>query len=127
MKINQEGGYLASGFWKPAPGDMNLIRANIDRDAKSMRKAISNKKLVSVWGELTGETVKTSPKGYNKDHPDIDLLRHKQFIFSKMYTVKEILDPDFLKEAVRCYKALKPFLHHMSEILSYDLNGESLY
>ncbi len=127
MKITPEGGYLASGFWKPDQGDMNLIRANIDRDAKSLRKAIKNKKLVAIWGELEGATVKTSPKGYNKDHPDIDLLRHKQLIFSKTYTVKEITDPGFLKEAVKSYKALKPFLSHMSEILCYDLNGEPLY
>jgi len=127
MKITQEGGYLASGFWNPNSGDMNLIRANIDRDAKSFRKAINNKKLVSVWGELEGAVVKTSPKGYHKDHPDIDLLRHKQFIFSKTYTAKEIMDPGFLKEAVKSYKALKPYLAHMSEILSYDLNGEPLY
>ena len=127
LKINQEGGYLASGFWKPSSGDINLRRANIDRDATSFRKATNNKKLISTWGELKGDVVKTSPKGYQKDHPDIDLLRHKQFLYSKTYTIKEITEPDFLQQAVKSYKALRPFLEYMSDILSYDLNGEALY
>jgi len=127
LKVTPEGGYLASGFWNPNPSDMKLIRANIDLDAKAFRKAINNKKLKKVWGELEGATVKTAPKGYTKEHPDIDLLRHKQLIFSKSYTKKEVLDPKFMKEIVGAYKALRPFLDHMSEILSYDLNGEPLY
>ena len=38
------------------------------------------------------EAVKTAPKGYAKDHPNIDLLRHKQHIFMVRYT-EEMLPP----------------------------------
>jgi len=127
MRIVPEGATIASGFWNPNSTDLKLIRANIDMDAKRFRKAINQKKLKDTWGELEGQSVKTSPQGYNKEHADIDLLRHKQFLFSKSFTTKEVLDKGFLKEAVKSFKALRPFLNHMSEILGHDLNGEPIY
>lgn len=127
LKISPDGGYIASGFWRPEPSDMRLIRSNIEFDPKAFKKAIHNKRLKSCWGELQGETLKTAPQGYPKDHPEIALLRHKQLLFSKTYTKKEMLDEGFLKDAVKSFKALRPFLDHMSDILGHNLNGEPLY
>ena len=39
-----------------------------------------------TFGELQGEQLKTTPQGYNQDHPNIDLLRYKQFLVSQSYT-----------------------------------------
>ena len=55
LRLNPEGGFVACGFWNPNPSDLALIRSNIDIDAKSMRKAISQKKLVSTFGPMVGE------------------------------------------------------------------------
>ncbi len=127
LRLNPEGGYIACGFWNPAPSDMALIRSNIDIDDKNFRKAINNKKMKSVWGDMIGNQVKSAPRGYNKDHPSIDLLRYKQFVFSKEYTPKEMYHKDFLREVVKSYKAIKPFFNYMSDILGHNLNGEPLY
>jgi hypothetical protein len=40
---------------------------------------------------LKGERVATSPKGFSKDNPAIELLKHKQFYFSRSFADKEIL------------------------------------
>ncbi len=127
LKLNPEGAYIACGFWNPASSDMSLIRSNIDIDDKAFRKAINNKKLKSVWGEMVGQQVKSAPRGYDKSHPSIDLLRYKQFTFSKEYTVKEMYQKDFMTEVVKSYKAIRPFFNHMSDILGHNLNGEPLY
>ena len=127
LRLNPEGAMLACGFWNPNGGDLGLIRGNIDQDAKRFRKAISNKKLVECFGAMEGETVKSAPKGYSKDHPDIDLLRHKQFIFTTQLDRKVIHDSAFAKNISNKFKTIRPFFDYMSDILGHNLNGEALY
>jgi uncharacterized protein (TIGR02453 family) len=118
--------FIGGGFWGPSPDDLKHIRAQIESDPDGFRKAINNKKFTSTFGEMTGDRVKTAPKGYAKDHPAIDLLRYKQYLASKTYTEKEILSPDFAKQVNADFKNIRPFFDHMSEILTTDLNGESI-
>ena len=75
---------------------------------------------------MVGEEVKTAPKGFNKDDPNIDLIRKKAFIFVRNFSDKEVLQPDFLETVNDSYKAIKPYFDYMSEVLTTNLNGESL-
>lgn len=117
---------LALGFWNPNPKDMKLIRDNIAQDDKPLRKILNSKKITNVF-DLHGQQLKTAPKGFPKDHPAVDLLRYKQFVLVKKFSDKEAMDIGFVKECVKTFKASRPFLDYMSEILTHDLNGEPLY
>ncbi len=75
---------------------------------------------------MQGDQVKTSPKGFSKDHPAIDLLRHKQFWFEQTFTDQEVLADDFVEKVNNTFKIIRPFFDYMSEVLTTDLNGESL-
>lgn len=117
---------VALGFWGPEPKDLKLIRDQIAQDDKPLRKILKSKKITNTF-EFRGQQLKTAPKGYPKDHPAIDLLRYKQFVLSRTFSDKETLDKGFLKECAKTFKASRPFLDYMSEILTHDLNGEPLY
>lgn len=118
--------FVGGGFWMPESSDIKLIRSHIAQNDKPLRKIINSKKFKDMFGELQGDKVKTAPQGYKKDHPSIDLLRHKGFTVAKQFTDKQALDPGFVKKAVACFKGMRPFFNYMSEILTHDLNGESL-
>lgn len=118
--------FIATGFWEPHKDDLLRIRKELELDANELRKIISAKKFKDVWGNLVGDEVKTSPKGFSKEHADIDLIRKKQFIFTKKFTDKEIISPDFLTEVDKAFKAIRPYFDYMSEVLTTDLNGVSL-
>jgi len=126
FQIQPGGSFLAGGFWAPNPPDLKRIRQEIEMDDKSLRKIINAATFKKTFGELTGKKVLTAPRGFAKDHPAIDLLRYKQFIVYRHFTDKEIKDPKFLKEAVKTYKAVRPFFNFMSEVLTTDLNGVSV-
>lgn len=118
--------FLATGFWEPNPPDLMRIRKELELDASELRKIMAAKKFRDVWGDLVGDEVKTAPKGFNKEHPDIDLIKKKQFIFTKKFSDKEVTSPDFLKEIDKSFKAVRPYFDYMSEVLTTDLNGVSL-
>jgi uncharacterized protein (DUF2461 family) len=88
---------------------------------------IRSKSINSIWNDLQGNELKTSPRGIDKNHLNIDLIRKKQYIFSKKYTDKEVCSDDFLDDIETSFKAIQPFLNYMSEILTTNKNGESLF
>lgn len=127
LRITPGASVVACGFWAPNPEDLKLIRSHISADSKPLRKILGSKKFKDVFGSLEGEQVKTSPRGFDKDHPDLDLIRYKQLIVTKSFSDKEVLGPKFMKEVVNSYKAIRPFFDYMSDILTHDLNGVPLY
>ena len=118
--------FLACGFWAPTPADLKRIRQEIDIDGELYRTVLNDKSFRNVWGELEGDTVKTAPKGYSKNHPQIDLLRFKQHIFTINYSDKDICKADFIDRADIALQAVRPFVDYMSEVLTTNADGESL-
>lgn len=136
MKPHLRGGYyywikpgasrVGCGFTYPNPQDLLRIRQDIDVNYKAWRPMLASRKIQSTFGTIQGDQVKTSPKGFSKDHPAIDLLRHKQFWFERQFTDAEVLAKDFDKKVNDTFKTIRPFFDYMSEVLTTDLNGESL-
>lgn len=118
--------FIATGFWEPQKEDLLRIRKEFEMDADEMRKIMSNKKFKDTWGDIVGDEVKTAPKGFNKEDKNIDLIKKKQFIFTKKFTDKEILAPDFLNTVDDAFKTIRPYFDYMSDVLTTNLNGESL-
>ena len=118
--------FLACGFWDPNPADLKRIRQEIDMDPDEYRDIINEPNFKRIWGELQGDAVKTAPKGYAKDHPNIDLLRHKQHIFMVRYTEEDVAAADFLDRLDTALQAVRPFVDYMSAVLTTNADGESL-
>ena len=118
--------FLACGFWDPNPADLKRIRQEIDMDADEYRDIINEPNFKRIWGELQGDAVKTAPKGYAKDHPNIDLLRHKQHIFMVRYTEEDVAATDFIDRLDATLQAVRPFVDYMSAVLTTNADGEPL-
>ena len=117
---------VGGGFWQPEAADLKRIREEIAADAAPLRKIINTKKFKEYFGKLGGEQLKSNPRGYAKDHPDIDLLRYKSFVVSKYFSDAEVQAPGFADEILKYFKATRPFFDYMSDVLTTDVNGVSL-
>ena len=126
FKIKPGGSVLVGGFWGPEPQDLKRIRQDIDVNHKTWKKLFSGKLFLRTFGKMTGEQVNTTPRGYAKDHPAIDLLRYKQFLLVYPFSDKEVCSPDFLHKANAVYKKMRPFFNYMSDVLTTNANGESV-
>lgn len=118
--------FIATGFWEPSKEDLYRIRKELEMDDEEFRSIINKSSFKNIWGELVGDELKTAPRDFNKEHKAIDLIKKKQFIFTKKYTDKEVLDDNFLDEVNTAFKAIRPYFDYMSDVLTTDLNGESL-
>ena len=119
-KMIQEPGYyihiepgnkslLAAGLYMPDPANLAKVRQEIDYNANDFVAILKNKKFKNLFKELDDfDKLKTVPKGYPKDHPHIELLKHKSFLVSHPFTDKEVKDKNFLKKVADVAKTSKP-------------------
>lgn len=117
--------FIATGFWDPNKEDLFRIRKELEMDSKELRELIEVNEFKSVWGALLGDELKTAPRGFDKLDPNIDLIRKKQFIFTKKYSDKEVLSNGFENEVIKSFKVIRPYFDYMSSVLTTNLNGES--
>ena len=118
--------FIATGFWEPNASDLQRMRKEFEMDATEIRQIINEETFKSVWGNLVGDELKTAPRDFDKDHPDIDLIKKKQYIFVKKYSDNEVLSDDFLEQVNTSFKVIRPYFDYMSEVLTTNLNGESI-
>ncbi|SDR91586.1 TIGR02453 family protein [Polaribacter sp. KT25b] len=127
LQIKSGETFLGGGFWQPEKEDLFRIRKEIEQDATEIREILSDKNYLKYFGgKFDGEELKSAPRGFDKEHADIDLLRKKGFIAIRNFTDQEVLSENFLEELDKSFKALRPFFNLFSDILTTNLNGESL-
>lgn len=118
--------FMAGGFFAPDTEDLKRIREDIDFNYEEWNSLLKQPDIVNTFGELRGDTVKTAPKGFARDHPAITLLRRKQFILKRDFSDKEVLSAQFADQLNETFRALRPFFDYMSEVLTTNANGESI-
>ena len=127
IRIRPGESRVACGFMFPNADDLKRIREDIAANYTDWKKLLKTKSIVQNFGQMQGEQVKTTPKGFSSSDPAIELLRYKQFWFERKFTDREVLADDFLSNVNTTLKAIRPFFDYMSELLTTDSNGESLY
>ncbi len=128
LRIRPGESFLAGGFWEPNKNDLFRIRKEIEQDASEIRGITEDKNYIKHFGKdyHSFSELKTAPRGFDKEHPDVDLLRKKGFIATKNFTDAEVLSEEFIDMVDESFQALRPFFNLFSDILTTNLNGESI-
>ena len=119
ISIQPGKSYLGGGLWRPSSEDLDKIRKGIISRTQEFENVLEAKEFKDAFGELGGEKLKTAPRGFSRDHPNIHWLRYKDFIVGKPISDKEIMEDQFLDYAVKSYYnmlPLKQFLNKRLEI-----------
>ena len=124
MNIEPGNSYLACGFFAPNPEDLKRIRLDITANYTQWSALLQSQAIKSNFADLKGNAVLTAPRGFQKDHEAIKLIRHKQFFLRHNFTDQEVLAADFLEKVNSIYQSVRPFFDYMSEVLTTDSNGE---
>lgn len=111
--------FLAGGIWMP-PGDLlKKIRQEIDYNSKQFNKILATSDFKKFLGEPDlSYKLKTTPKGYDKTHPDIELLKLTSFIVWHKYSDKEAGQKTFVSNLAKGAKIMKPFIDFLNTAIS---------
>lgn len=109
LQVQPGNSFLAGGAYDPGNPWITQIRKEIDYNTKEFKKLINSASFKKYFGEITGEKLKTAPKGFPKDHPELELLQFKSYLATNQCDDKLVTSDDFLKHATNVFKAMKPF------------------
>jgi len=126
FRIEPGRSQIGGGFYGPNKEDLYRIRKEFQMDSTTINRILGSAQFKKLFGSLQGEAVKTAPKGFSKDDPNIELIKKTQFYVSREFSDREVLRDDFVGQAAKTYRTLRHFFDYMSEVLTTDLNGESL-
>jgi uncharacterized protein (TIGR02453 family) len=119
-KLVQEPGYyvhiepgnksfVAGGIYMPDAANLSKIRQEVDYNSERLLKIMKSKSFKKLYNGFDDfDRLKTVPKGYAKDHPQIEILKNKSFIVSRNFTDKEVLDKKFISKLAVSAKEIKP-------------------
>jgi uncharacterized protein (TIGR02453 family) len=108
---------IAGGLYMPSPQQLERFRQAVDQHAATLKRITGEKAFVEHFGKIEGERLKTAPKGYDRTHPEIELLQLKQVTVLHHLSDREILAGNFPEKAVAVCRAMKPFLNYLEEVL----------
>ncbi|MDQ6642757.1 MAG: DUF2461 domain-containing protein [Actinomycetota bacterium] len=111
VQIGAPGVRVSGGFYHAEPADLARIRTAIDDDRTGAELEQLLKSLERKGFEASGETLKTSPRGYDTDHPRIELLRHKTLTMSRSYGFEPVIHtPELLDRVRKDWRSLRPLI-----------------
>lgn len=101
VSFSADGLSAGGGLYMPDPATLQRFRTAVDREKSGTELATIVDGLHGAgYQTMAHEVLKTAPKGFPKDHPRIDLLRHKGIAMMKDWPVGAWLGTAEAKERV---------------------------
>lgn len=106
------------GVWSPEAPVLKKLRRAIVDNIEEFREITETPEIKALYPGWYGRKLKTAPKGYDRDHPDIDLLRLTEY--GKCHELdRAFFDaPDWPEKVASMLRILKP----MNDFLNYSID-----
>jgi uncharacterized protein (TIGR02453 family) len=105
---------MAGGAYTPPTPWLSAIREKISEQPEEFIKITKSKEFVKYFGSIDGEKLKTAPKGYPSDHPQIELLKFKSYLVVNEATDKKVQSSDFMDHVISVFKAMRPLNDYLN-------------
>lgn len=118
VEISARGVRTGAGFYHAEASDLSRIRASIANELTGPTLQRILAKLERAGYAIGGDRLKTSPRGYDADHPRIELLRHRSLTVGRDYGFEPVIHaPEFVDAVRRDWKAARPLVDWVCERL----------
>jgi len=101
VQLDADGLYVGGGFHHHAPDQVERYRAAVDADGSGKRLETIVADVTEAGFEVGGDMLKTRPRGYDADHPRLELLRHKSLTAGRSFAGDPWLETPEATERVR--------------------------
>lgn len=110
------------------PGQLKqiLLMDGIARDFLDIQGHGDEQRVINAFVARNSEdALKTAPKGFPKDHPEIALLRLRSFTVGRHLTDDEVSNSGFLHHAVDLLSKIEPFITYLNSVVMPDMNMDT--
>lgn len=110
--INIEPGncFFAAGYWMPDAAALKSIREEIDYNTDEFLKIIKAEAFTDLFEISREDSLKNAPKGYQTDHPMIDILKLKSFNGIYRLPDEAFYKPSIVSKLKTAFESIYPFI-----------------
>jgi uncharacterized protein (TIGR02453 family) len=108
LHIEPGASFIGGGSYCPPADALKAYRTEIFDHPEEFKQLIYNESFRKVYPELYDDKLKTAPKGFPKDFPDIDLLKYKSFAFGSEIDDTVVSSDAYVEKILSSMKELYP-------------------
>jgi len=117
LHIEPGGSFLAGGIYQPSSAVLKEVRSEIYYDVEKFKSIILDKTFKTYFKEIWSEKLKSAPRGFPSDWPDIELLKYKHYTVIHDLQDNKIIQKDFPDFAIKVFKVLQPFNTYFNRVI----------
>lgn len=110
--------FIGGGLYRPQPRQLQRLREHLADHGDRLRKLTAAPAFRRNFGEMSGERLKRTPRGFPADHPAGDLLRLKQFLAGCERPPEFATGPRFYSSLLRLFGHLAPLIEFLNAPLA---------
>lgn len=110
--------FIGGGIYMPEAEVLKKIRQEVDYNPEELKKIAEDPVFRKRYGAIQGEKLKSAPKGYPKDHPNIEFLKLKSFTVFHSVTDADVSEEGILEATLESFRIMKPFNEYLSVAVS---------
>ncbi len=117
------GSFAGGGIYMPGSEALKKIRAEISAFPEDLEEILASEDFSQTYNGLDKDEkfrLTRPPKGFQADHPAIELLKYKSFTASRTLPEKWLSDPRGIDEVVEILKKVKPLNDFINRGLDAD-------
>ena len=123
VHIEPGNSFIGGGIYMPPADKLKAVRTDIYENSEEFKAILNHKDFKKHFKGLDDHgSLKTAPKGFPKDFPDIDLLKHKHFVVGKSVDDSILMSPDFKDKVIEVFKAMLPLNNFLNQAIEYHLS-----
>lgn len=105
--------FFGVGFWQPEPQVLKMIREEIDYNTAEFLEIINADEFTNTYQLSKEDALKKAPKGYDVNHPEIELLKLKSYIAIYNINDKDFFKPTIVKQLTTAFQNIQPFVQFL--------------
>jgi uncharacterized protein (TIGR02453 family) len=117
LSISHDAIEVAAGIWHPDRDVMLLVRNHIAETHEELRRLLANKKARKLAGELKGDALSRSPKGFDPAHPAAEFIKMKDWVLEVKLDANLATTPELHNAIVERFRAMAPLLGYLNRPL----------
>src|SRR6266542_2248791 len=109
--------WAGGGMWAPQPPQLHRVREHIAATYPEIQRIARAPRFRRAVGSLEGERLTRVPRGFSKDDPARDFLKHRRFVAGREFPADLATSASFYPTVLRTFRAILPLVRFLNEPL----------
>jgi len=120
LHLDPAGCFIGAGLYHPPRDILEVIRYHIHRTGGELSHIVEQPAFQQKFGGLHGDSLKTAPRDFPRDHPQIEFIRRKDFVVMQDYKDADMLSDQAFALIVESYRAALPLMQFIDAALAEE-------